>query len=236
MVTEEVYQQTKSMNKKIGKWLILLPISVLMLVFCISLAEARGGSFVIGSMQGAVENVDLGISDQVFGNLSVSDGCIDFFIVNPSGVTVQTFQNVTGVSFNFEADENGNYSMRLNNTYQAHDVTVELKYGVNMIVTSQVNMNVGISSGVAHVVSITLPPPPEQPDEQDDYVVGPYLNFLRAADILKTATNARTVLPIRNVTLMSCIASLVGMAIILNIKARRPDFHTHSHVYTAPQG
>lgn len=201
-----------------------------MLVFFVSVARASNRSFVIGSMEEAVENVNLGVSDQVVGNLSVSDGCIDFFIVNPSGVTVQTSQNVSSVSFNFVADENGNYSMRLNNTYQAYDVTVELDYGVNRTFVFQERLNAGSSMGVAHVgPSIIRPPPPNfEDDKPTDYLFEPYFNFLKAADILKTATNARTILPIRNVTLMNCIASVVGLTIILNPRWRRSDFQVHA--------
>lgn len=213
------------MSKTTKLCLILLPISVLMLVFCVSVVEARGGSFVIGLMHEAVENVNLRVSDQVFGNLSASDGCIDFFISNPDGVTVQDFLNISNISFNFTADVDGNYSMHMNNMYQAHDVTVELEYGVHMTITSQVNMNVGISSGFAQVV----PPRFEQPDKPDepDNLVEKYLNFLKATDILKTATNARTILPIRSVNLMSCITAVVGLTMVISMREREPDVHKY---------
>jgi filamentous hemagglutinin family protein len=211
------------MRKTIKHYLILL-VSVLMLAFFVSVARASNRSFVIGPMQEAVENVDLGVSDQVFGNLSVSDGCIDFFIVNPSGVTVQTFQNVSSVSFNFVADENGNYSMRLNNTYQAYDVTAELDYAVSREFVFQERVNAS-SFG-----SLVIAPPPTRPLEPDDneptdYLVEPYLNFLGAADILKTATNARTILPIRNFTLISGMATILELTIVISITGREPDVH-----------
>jgi hypothetical protein len=212
------------MRKTTKLCLILLPVSVLMLAFFVSVARASNRSFVIAPMQEAVEKVNLGVSDQVVGNLSISSGYIDFFIVNPSGVTVQTFQNVTSVSFNFEADENGNYSMRLNNTYQAYDVTVELDYGVSMTFNIQANMNVGSSSGFVQVIG---PPPtrPLQPDDDEeptDSLVEPYLNFLRAGDILKTASGSRTLLPIRNVVLMTAIGSVATLTIIIDRRWRKP--------------
>lgn len=219
------------MRKTTKLHLILLPVLVLMLVFCVSVAEARGGSFVIEPMQEAVENVNLGVSDQVFGNLSVRDGYVDLFITNPSGTTVQGFHNISSINFNFVANESGTYSMRLNNTYQVYDVTVELKHSVSMTVNAQVGVNVGISSGFIQV----MPPPtrPLEPDDNEptDYLIKPYLNFLRAADILKTVTNARTILPIRNVALMSIIASIAGLTVILNPRRRRSDIHAHARPY-----
>ena len=218
------------MRKTTKLCLILLPFSVLMLVFCVSVARARGGSFVIGSMQETVENVDLGVSDQVFGNLSVSSGYIDFFVTNPSGATVQTFHNVSSTNFNFVASENGTYSMHLENAHQAYDVTVKLDYGVSITVNAQVRLNFGISSGFAQVI----PPPPTRPLEPDndnepsDNPVEQYSNFLRASEILKTARSARTILPIRNVTLMNIAASVAALTIIVSVRARRPDFHTHT--------
>jgi hypothetical protein len=219
------------MRKTTKLCLILLPVSVLMVAFCVSVARARGGSFVIGPMQGAVENVDLAVSAQVFGNLSVSAGYVDFFITNPSGATVQGFHNVSSTDFNFAASENGTYSMHLENAYQAYDVTVKLDYGVSITVNAQVGLNVGISSGFAQVIA----PPPTRPLEPDndkkpsDNPVEQYSNFLRASEILKTASSARTILPIRNVTFMNIFASIAALTIIVSVRARRPDFYTHAH-------
>jgi hypothetical protein len=218
------------MRKTTKLHLILFPVSVLMLVFCVSVARASNQSFVIGSMQEAEENVYLGVSDSVVGNLSVMNGShIDFFIDNPDGITVQGFLNVSNVNFNLVVDKNGTYSMRLNNTYQVFDVTVELDYGASITVNAQVGVNVGSSSGVAHVVAPLPPTRPLKPDDDEptDYLVKPYLNFLRAADLLKMATEARTILPIRNVTLMSCIASGLVLTIVIGMREREPDARKH---------
>ena len=63
--------------------LILLPVSVLMLTLLVYAVNASSGSFEIEPMQKTVEKVDLDVSNQVVGNLSVSGGCIDFFINDP---------------------------------------------------------------------------------------------------------------------------------------------------------
>lgn len=214
------------MRKTTKLCLILLPVSVLMLAFYVSVARARDGSFVIGPMQEAVENVDLGVSDQVFGNLSVSSASIDFFITDPSGATVLGFHNVSSISFNFVASENGTYSMHLENAYQAYDVTVELDYRVKMTINAQVGLNIGVSSGSIQV-GRPLPPPPE-PDNDEDNLVEQYLNLLGASDILRTTSSARTILPIRSVTLMSIIASVAGLAMVVSPRALRPVFYTYT--------
>jgi len=218
------------MRKTTKLCLILLTVSVLMLAFCVSVARARGGSLVLGSMQEAVESVDLGVSDEVFGNLSVSNGYIDFFVTNASGATIQGFHNVSSTSFNFVASENGTYYMHSKNSYQAYDVTVKLDYGVSITVNAQVGVNIGISSGFAQVIA----PPPTRPLEPDDgnepsdNPIEQYLNFLKASEILKMASNARIILPIQNVTFMNIVASVAALTTIVSVRARRPSFYTHT--------
>lgn len=128
------------------------------------------------------------------------------------------------------ADKNGTYSIHLNNTYQAFDVTAEVGYAIDRTFVLRDGLNVGSSTGVAHVVAPLPPARPLEPDDDEppNNLVEQYLNFWKASDILNTVRNARTILPIRSVTLMSCIASLAGVAIILNIKTRRSDFHTRT--------
>ena len=120
--------------------------------------------------------------------------------------------------------------MHLNNVYQASDVSAELDYAISKTFAFQDGLNVGSSSGVAHVVTPLPPTRPLEPDDDEppNNLVEQYLNFWKASDILNTARNARTILPIRNVTLMSCIASVVGLTIILNPKWRRSDFQAHA--------
>jgi hypothetical protein len=218
------------MRKTTRLYLILLPISVLMLAFFVSVAGASNRSFVIGSMQEAVEKVNLGVSDQVVGNLSIINGHIDFFIDNPDGITVQEFLNVSNLNFNFVADKNGTYSMRLNNTYQAFNVTAELDYGVNRTYVNEETMNVGSSSGIAQVITppLTRPLEPDNDNGPTDNLVEPYLNFLRASEILNTASSARTILPSDNVALMCIIASVLGLIIVVSVRARRPNFFTNT--------
>jgi hypothetical protein len=222
------------MSKIVRLGLILLLTTVLLLALGISTAKARGGVFIVKPTQEVIEDVNLEVSDEVFGNLSVSDGFIDFYVTNPSGATVQSFHYIANTSFSFVADENGTYSMHLNNTYQTCDVTVTLHYSVLFKVVSQVNMNVGFSTGVAKVVPRPQPPPePDKPDELDD-LYEKYLNFLKASEILRTVRDCWRYLPIRNVTLaMSCIALAVELIEIGRHRQHKHVFNAHIRRRTA---
>lgn len=226
------YKKSHKLTMRTSKklFLILLSITVLMLGFFVSVARASNRSFVIGPMHGAVENVYLGVSDKVSGNLSVSWGYVDFFITNPDDVNVQEFLNVSNTSFNLVADKNGTYSMHLNNTYQESNVTVELDYAVSRSYAISAGLTVGSSFGVAQVIA---PPPtrPLQPDDDNgpsDNLIGQYRNFLRAGDILNTACSARTLLPIRNVFLMAFFGSAATLTIIVVPRWRKPSLYAHT--------
>jgi hypothetical protein len=214
--------------KKRRLWFpILLSVLVLMLGFSVYSAEARGESFTIETMKEAVENVTLGVSDQVVGNLKIINGSVDFLVTGPNGAVVLSFPNVSDISFNFTAVENGMYSMRLNNTCQASSVIVELDYRINVTVNLQAGINVGSSLGVAQVVAPAIrPSPPDIEDDEQlqDYVVEPFLNLLRASDILNQATGARVFLPISNLTLISGVASLLGLTFGMSVRRRKPLF------------
>lgn len=146
------------MKKTIRLFPILLLVLAWMLVFSVLPAYARGGSFVIEPMQEAVENVTLGIPDQVVGSLSVVNGSIDFHVVDPKGAVVLSFLNISSTSFNFTAVENGTFSMTFNNTCQMSSVTVELDYQINMTVVLQAEIHMTSSVGTAQVVAPIVPP------------------------------------------------------------------------------
>jgi len=65
-----IQQKEKQKNDNTQKlFLILLPVSVLMLVFFVGTAKATSESFVIGPKQQAVEYIDLSVSDQANGSM-----------------------------------------------------------------------------------------------------------------------------------------------------------------------
>jgi hypothetical protein len=109
---------------------------VLLLGFFISSASARGGVFVVGSSNEMTEKVqlvsDAHETDKVYGNISVSDGFIDFFVTSPSGGILLCYNKTALESFYFIAHENGTYTMHMVNDYQSENVRVRLSYALDI--------------------------------------------------------------------------------------------------------
>lgn len=218
---------TNKMSKIVILRLILLLTIVLLLALGIFTAKARGGVFVIKPTQEVIEHINLGVSDEVFGNLSVTDGFIDFYVTSPSGVTLQSYHSIANTSFSFLADENGTYSIHLNNTYQTSDVTVTLDYAVHFKVVLQENINIGLSTGVAKVVSPLQPWPEPDDGPELDNLYEKLLNFLKASEILRTVRDCRIYVPIRNIILvMSCIGLTVRLIEIIRHRQHKHVFNT----------
>jgi len=219
-------------------FMILLPISLMMLGFSVGTAKATTESFVIRPNQGVVENLDLYGSAHVDGNVLVSNGSIDFFIYDPDGAIIQQSLNVSNAPINFTTDKNGNYSMCMNNTYEPFNVTVELDYGCEFSYT--VSDTVQPSSSVlTAIVGPPLPvtrPPDQLPNDDNgsDYVVEPYLTFQGAKQMLGQIDSTSAFMPFRSVNLTDCVASVmafVGIASIEFCERKR-----HPIIYPIKQG
>jgi len=113
---------------------------VLLFIFFIPHANARGCTFVISPMQEVTEMVNLAVYEnmhiEVRGNISVDNGFVDFYVTNPSGNIIFCCNKTSFSWFNFSAIENGTYTMHLANTAE-NDVTATLNYGVNFEVVLQ---------------------------------------------------------------------------------------------------
>jgi hypothetical protein len=207
---------------------VLFPIAVFMLGFLAGTANARDRLFAIDPKQEVVEYVNLGGSGHADGNMTVGIGAIDFFIKDPDGVIVQQFLNVSNVSFSFTADKDGNYSICMDNTYEAFKVVVELDYGVELEVNASAGIHFGTSAGTAIVVPPTRPPDLEDEDGSD-YVVERYLTFQGAAQMLKVIESIDAFSPFRNVTLINCVGLAMALAALASLELcgymRRPDWH-----------
>lgn len=201
---------------------ILLAIAVFMLVSFIGIAKASGNViFVIGPKQEAVEHVNLWGSGRASGNLSVSSGQIDFFVRDPDGIIVQEFLNISTTSFSFVADKNGNYSLCMDNIYEAFNVTVELNYGVELTFYGSSTIGISTSASMSTQISPTFVRPHPlnlEDDEGSDYVITPYRIFQGATQMLEAINSGGVFLPFRGVNLTRCtIASpmvLLGFASI----------------------
>lgn len=229
------------MSKRINCKLILSSVIVLLLTLGTQAASARGGIFVVEPKREVVEEVNLsagaGVSSEVVGDLSVTNGSIDFWITSPSGVILLYDKKIANSSFSFVAKENGNYTMHLSNSYLTQNVTVTLNYGINMNITAVVNINVGMSTGVATVVA----PPPLWPDIEDprpnlDNLYERYLNFLKTPEILRILREGLEDMPIQEVLpAVSCSILAVGLGIIAGRRKRlkrQPMFSVWLHGYT----
>jgi hypothetical protein len=213
------------MSKRINYKLILSSVIVLLLTLSTQAVSASGGIFVVEPKREVVEEVNLSagarVSSEVVGDLSVTNGSIDFWITSPSGVVLLYYKKIVNSSFSFVAKENGNYTMHLSNSYLTQNVTATLNYGVNMNIT--VVDNVGASTGVATVVA--PPPLPSLPDIEDppnlDNRYERYLNFLKASEILRIIREGLEDMPIRELFLaVSCCMLAVGLEIIAGRRKR----------------
>jgi len=122
--------------------------------FFIGMVNARGEAFVIEPSKEVIEKVELKVPDEVVGNVTVSNGSIDFYITNPSG-TILFYSNETAFeSFKFTAKQNGTYIMHLLNPTQ-ENVTATLNYGINFFIILQETITMTSSLGTAVVTTIT---------------------------------------------------------------------------------
>lgn len=211
------------MLKATSQRLILLVPLIVLSGLVSQIAGARGSVFIIEPAKEITEKVSLSVNSEVFGNLSVIDGYpIDFWITSPSGTTVLRYAEIVNDSFNFATNENGFYTMHLNNTYVRQNVTVALVWVVNFKAIIQENVNVGTSVGVAEVVPPTTHPElPEIDDPRSENLYVKYLNFLGSYGILRVLREGISYLPICDLVLVTyCLALVVGSFEV--IKHRQP--------------
>jgi len=133
-------------------------IALLLVSFLIATVHARGGAYTVEPTQEVTDTVKLGISDGVVGNVSVSDGVIDFYVTSPSGFVLLWYKKTSFDTFNFTAEENGIYTMHLANTNLAENVTVILNYAVNFVIVVQTSIKLDSSIGTAHVIGTLATP------------------------------------------------------------------------------
>jgi len=137
--------------------LVLFAITITLVSF-IGPVSARGGEFFIEPLREVTESVELTESDEVIGNVSVSNGFIDFYVTSPSGVVLLCWNQTAFDTFSFVAKEDGLFIIHLANTHQAENVEVTLNYNIHFKIVLQQNISVGFSLGTASVVGSMIPP------------------------------------------------------------------------------
>jgi hypothetical protein len=231
------------MSARINCKLILFSVIVLLLALGTQAASARGGIFVVEPKREVVEEINLsagaGVSSEVVGDLSVTNGSIDFWITSPSGVVVLYDHKIANNSFGFVAKENGNYTMHMSNTYLTQNVTVTLNYGINMNIIAVANLNVGTSAsvGVARVVAPPPPPPGvDDPRPNLDDLYERYLNLLEGSKILRILGEGLEYMPVSEMLLaVTCSVLAVGLGMIAKRRRRlkpQPMSSVRLHGYT----
>lgn len=159
-------------------------VGFLILSFFISSVNARTETFRFETEQEITKSVSLRSSESVCGNISVQGGVIDFFVTEPEGDIILYHGETTFTDFNFSAPKDGNYTMHFVSPLRSPNITLTVNYGINFLVTLQ--QNIGISLGVASVVS-TSPPPfplgrPKKPNLGDYIRI--YVNIRESTKIL----------------------------------------------------
>ena len=138
-------------------------IFLLLLLALAATARASSNVFTIEPSKEANQAVECPIGVQSFaGNVSVSDGNIDFFVVDPSGAVLLRYDYISYHDFNVTTIQNGTYVIHLFNRWSANNVTVELFYGRNFLVTLTAEMRVTWNS-VSTFTTILVPSVPSNP-------------------------------------------------------------------------
>jgi hypothetical protein len=165
--------------------------------------------FVIEPMQTVIERIELEASDKVAGNLSVSNGLVDFSITNPCGDVLLTCNKTEFTSFIFTARQNGNYTFYPLNVVD-ETVTATLYYGLEQTVVKrrnwrQFNIGAGVES------PNPLPPIPD-PDIDLENLYERYLSFLKAQEILQTVRSVWKYMLLQNALfVLACSIAAFGL-------------------------
>jgi len=161
-------------------------------------ASARGGIFVIEPVQEITENVALGVSDSVFGNISVEGGVIDFYVTKPNGSIIFWHNDTAYTDFNFTASEDGNYTMHFINSLSFSNITLTLNYSVHFVVVIQQKLVFNFSTGVAHVFA-SSPFPVKRLNPKLEDLDRVYINVRESQKILNIMKEIWKDMPLRSI-------------------------------------
>jgi hypothetical protein len=212
------------MTKTIKHEALLLLVVAVMLSFVIGTGEAGHGSvLVLEPAQEVTERISLTVSSEVYGNLSTDNGSIDFWVTGPSDDTLICHYGIENCSFKLVAEQDGNYTMHMNNTYQMQNVITKLEYSVNRVFVFQ--GNVGLNFNVDSTTQIPQPPPPptlpdvDDPRGNSEDFYRPYLNFQRSSQILATLESFLKHMPMSNLV---PIVYFLALIVVLKEIEKRP--------------
>jgi hypothetical protein len=122
----------------------LLCVAIVAVLF-VPNARADGGAFVIQPKQDVVENWNANVGwsyTNVWGNFS-ANAPVDFFITDPSGTNLVSYNDTSSTTFNFVPQGSGTYQLHMANTHSTENVTVALNYHVGLGTVSSVRLTSG---------------------------------------------------------------------------------------------
>lgn len=97
---------------------VLLPLILLSLGLTPIITRAE--TFSVPQLQRVTRNVGLGTGDKVSGSVTVVGGSrndINFYVTDPNGYIILSFDRVTDTDFSFSASMTGTYLMHFDNTF-----------------------------------------------------------------------------------------------------------------------
>jgi hypothetical protein len=128
----------KSDRKMFRKTLV-----VVMMLACLPLlgrAYASVETFVAEPEREVTLTVDSNGCVSIYGNISIMQGYVDFYITDPSGNTLCLFNMTAFTDFNIASPENGTYTFHIANPWSPNNVTATLFYGKSFRVVIQEEM------------------------------------------------------------------------------------------------
>jgi len=110
-------------------WIVLL---LLLLQAMIGTVHATNSTFIIEPSTEVTQNVESNLNYQsIAGNVSIIGGTVDFYVTDPSGLTVLQYSNISIKEFSMDITQNGTYIIHLASRMSTVNVTATLYYGSN---------------------------------------------------------------------------------------------------------
>lgn len=119
---------------------LISSVVALVLMFSLFGSVSAGDTFNIEPMTEIIKSVESGGCVNIKGNLSITDGLVDFYVTSPSGIVLLIYNKTGLTDFNITCLENGNYTFHIVNSWSTNNVTATLWYGRNFEVTMQENI------------------------------------------------------------------------------------------------
>ncbi len=94
---------------------------------------------------------------EVVGKITVTDGSVDFFVLDPNNKTMFSLDSIVSHDFKFRTDDNGTYTLCFVNLNQTNSVYVELDYNTKSIFSGHAwDINGLITSGFTLGIVVAL--------------------------------------------------------------------------------